>query len=81
VRQFFTESISDNSNLQFSADFMTRNIFKSSTKNRNSEKRILTHKSLMKILNNAGPKLEPCHTPHSWENYPKVRTTENLADK
>jgi hypothetical protein len=51
--------------LQFSADFTTENIFKSSAKSRNSEKWILANKLLTKILNNRGPKVEPCGTPDS----------------
>jgi hypothetical protein len=64
---------------------MTRNIFKSSAKSRNSEKWILAHKPLINILNNRDPKVEPCGTPDSMrkgeENFSKVWTTENLDDK
>jgi hypothetical protein len=64
---------------------MTRNIFKSSAKNSNSEKLILAHKLLIQILNNRGPKVEPCGTLESVrrceEEFPKVRTTENLDNK
>jgi hypothetical protein len=62
-----------------------RNIFKSSTESRNSEKLVLAHKSLIKILNDRGPKVEPCGTPDSVrkgeKKLLKVRTTENLDDK
>jgi hypothetical protein len=78
MRHFCTESISDCSNLQYLADFITRNIFKSSAKIRNSEKWIMAHKSLIKTLKNRGPRLEPCGTPDSMgkgeEDFPKVRT-------
>jgi hypothetical protein len=64
---------------------MTRNIFKSPAKRRNSEKWLLTHKSLIKLLNNGGPKVEPCGSPESTrkgeEEFPEVRTTENVYDK
>jgi hypothetical protein len=64
---------------------MTRNIFKSSAKSRYSEKWILAHKSFINILNNRGPKGEPVGIPDSVgrdeEDFPKVRTTENLDDK
>jgi hypothetical protein len=40
---------------------------------------------LIKILNNRGPKVEPCGTPDSMgkgeEDFHKVRTTENVDDK
>jgi hypothetical protein len=55
---------------------MTRNIFKSAAKSRNSEKLILAHISLIKILSNTGSKVEPCGTPDSMgkgeEEFPKV---------
>jgi hypothetical protein len=45
----------------------------------------LAQKSLRKILNNRGPKVELCGTPENMgkcdEGLPKVRTTENLDDK
>jgi hypothetical protein len=43
------------------------------------------HKSSIKILNNRSPKVEPYGTPDSTrkgeEDFPEVRTTENLDDK
>jgi hypothetical protein len=64
---------------------MTGNIFKSSAKSKNSEYFILEHKSLIQILNSRGPKVEPCGTPdnigNGEENFPKVRTMEDLCDK
>jgi hypothetical protein len=63
---------------------MIRNIFKSAI-SRNSEKWILAHKSLIKILNNRDPKIEPCSTPDSMvegeEDFPKMRIKEDLFDK
>jgi hypothetical protein len=57
---------------------MTRNIFKSSAKSKNSEYSILKHISLIKILNSGGPKVEPCGNPdnigNGEENFPRVRT-------
>jgi hypothetical protein len=74
--------MSDFNNLQSLAHFMTRNIFKSSAKSKNSEYCILEHKSLIKILNSRGPKVEPSGTPDNIgnceENFPKVRTLEDL---
>jgi hypothetical protein len=66
---FCTESISDCGNLKCSADFVTQNIFKSA-KSRNSEKLILEHKYLMKILNDGGPKWSLVAPLTAWE---KVR--------
>jgi hypothetical protein len=64
---------------------MTWNIFKSSAMSGNSEKWILAHKSLIKLLSNGIHKVEPCGTLNSVgkgeEESPKVRTTENLDDK
>jgi hypothetical protein len=64
---------------------MTRNIFKSSAKSKNSEYRILEHQSLIKILNSRGPKVEPCGNPdnigNGEENLPKVQTMEDLYHK
>jgi hypothetical protein len=64
---------------------MTRNIFKSSAKSKNSEYCILEHKSLIKILNSRGPNVEHCDTPdnigNGEENFPEVRTVEDLYDK
>jgi hypothetical protein len=63
--------------LQFLAEFMTRNIFKSSAKSKNSEYCILEHKSSIKMLNSREPKVEPYGTPDNIgkceENFPKVR--------
>jgi hypothetical protein len=77
--------MSDCNNLQSLADFMTQNIFKSSAKSKNSEYCILEHISLIKMLYSRGPKVEPCGTPDnigkSEENFPKVRTMEDLYDK
>jgi hypothetical protein len=77
--------MADCSNLKSSTDFMTRNIFKSSAKSRNLEEWILAHRSLIKILNNRSPTVEPCGTPDSMgkgeENFPKMRTKENLDDR
>jgi hypothetical protein len=77
--------MSDCNNLQSLADYMTRNIFKSSAKSKNSEYCILEHKSLIKILNSRGPKVKPCGTPdnigNGEENFPKVRTMQDLCDK
>jgi hypothetical protein len=44
----------------------------------------LAHKSLIKILNNRGPKVEPCGTPDSMgkgEDFLKMQTKENLDIK
>jgi hypothetical protein len=64
---------------------MTRNIFKSSAKSENTEYCILEHKSLIKTLNSMGPNVEPCGTPdnigNGEENFPKVRTMEDLYEK
>jgi hypothetical protein len=64
---------------------MTRNIFKSSAKSKNSEYCILGHISLIKILKSRGPKVEPCGTPdnigNGEDNFPKVRAMEDLCDK
>jgi hypothetical protein len=61
---------------------MTRNIFKSSAKSKNSEKLILAHKTLVKIMKNIGPKVEPCGTPDGMGkgegDFPKLQTTENM---
>jgi hypothetical protein len=65
VHHFCIKSISECSILQTLAELMTRNIFKSSAKGRNSEKLILARRSLAKIMNNKGPKVEPCGTPDS----------------
>jgi hypothetical protein len=60
---------------------MIRKICKSSAKSRNLEKRILAHKSLIKILNNRGPQVEPRGTTDNEgkgaEEFLKVRKTEN----
>jgi hypothetical protein len=53
---------------------MARNIFKSSAKNRNPVKWILARKSLINILNNTGPKVEPCDT------YDLVRAVVNCKE-
>jgi hypothetical protein len=59
---------------------MIRNIFKSSAKSKNSEKRILSQK----LLNNTDPKVEPCGNPDSIkegeQHFSKVQTTVNLND-
>jgi hypothetical protein len=64
---------------------MIWNIFKSSVKRINSEEHILAHKSFLKMLNNRGSEVGPCGTPDNMgkgeEDFPKVRTTENLDDK
>jgi hypothetical protein len=77
--------MSDCNNLQSLADLITRNIFKSSAKSKNSEYCILKHKSLIKILKSRGPKVEPCGTPDNTgngeENFPKVRTMKDVGDK
>jgi hypothetical protein len=63
MHHFRTDSISDCSNLQSSADFKKWNIFKSSAKSTNSKKKkVLVHKSLIKFLNSRGPKVEPWGT-------------------
>jgi hypothetical protein len=62
---------------------MIRNIFKPSAKNKNSAKWIWAQKSLIKILNNRGPKVEPRGTNNSTvngeEDFLKMRT-KNLDD-
>jgi hypothetical protein len=77
--------MSDCNNFQSLADFITQNIFKSSAKSKNSEYCILKHKSLRKILNSRGPNVEPCGTPdnigNGEENFPKIRTMDDLCDK
>jgi hypothetical protein len=77
--------MSDCNNLQSLADFITRNIFKSLAKSTNSEYCILKHKSLIQIVNSREPKAEPCGTPENIgngeENFPKVRTMDDLCDK
>jgi hypothetical protein len=79
------QSMSDCNNLQSLADFITRNIFKSTTKSKNSEYCILKHKSLIKILNSTGPKVEPCGTPDNIrkgeENVWKLQTMGDLCNK
>jgi hypothetical protein len=61
---------------------MTQNIFKLSAKSKNC---ILEHKSLIKLLNSRGPNVEPCGTPDNIgkgeENFPEVRTMDDLYDK
>jgi hypothetical protein len=46
---------------------------------------MLAHKSLIIILNNRGPKVEPCGNPDSKgkgkEAFLKVRTAENLGNE
>jgi hypothetical protein len=46
------------------------------------KKKKLVHKSLLKIMNDRGPNVEPCGIPDSMEkgeeDFPKVRITENL---
>jgi hypothetical protein len=77
--------MSDCNNLPSLADFMTRNTFKLSAKSKNSEYSIIEYKSLIKMLNSTGPKLEPCGTPDNIgkgeENFPKVETMEDLYHK
>jgi hypothetical protein len=77
--------MSDCSNLQSLADFMTRNIFKSPAKSKNSQNCILEYKSLIQMLNSRGPKVEPRGTPdnigNGEENFPKARTMEDLYNK
>jgi hypothetical protein len=77
MHHFCTKSISDCSNLQSSADFIT------SAKSRNSEKN-WGHTSSIKISKNRGPKVEPCGSPDSMrkaeDEFPEVRTSANLDE-
>jgi hypothetical protein len=54
---------------------MTRNILKLSENSRNSEKLILAHKSLAKVLNSRSAEVEPCANPENVgkceEKFPK----------
>jgi hypothetical protein len=51
---------------------MTRNIFKSSAKSRNSEKLILVHNSLIRLLKDRGYKVELVALLKAWKTVRKI---------
>jgi hypothetical protein len=62
-----------------------RQIFKSSANKRNFGCLIRAERSLTKILNKRGPRVDPCVTPDNTEkgdeNFPKIRMKEDLFNK
>jgi hypothetical protein len=64
---------------------MLRYIFRSSANKRNLECLIIADRSLTKILNKRGPRIDPCGAPDNTEkgdkNFPKMRTKEDLFNK
>jgi hypothetical protein len=70
--------------LQFSTDFISRYIFKSSAYKRISEYLSLAQRSLIKTLNKRSQRVEPCGTTdnteytENTENFPKMRSKEDL---
>jgi hypothetical protein len=64
---------------------MLRYIFGSSVNKRNLECLIIAERSLTKMLNKRGPRVDPCGTPDNTkkgdENFPKMRTKKDLFNK